>query len=839
MKYEKNKSAVISFPLGGIGAGSIGLAGNGSLVDWEIFNRPSKCSRNGFTHFAVRAEEEGKVTGIRILNGDLPPPYIGEHQEKPGHAGFGYGPAEETLANWPHFPEHEFSGNYPVAEINFKDDKFPGKNKLSAWSVMIPGESMDSSLPAAFFEVELSNTTNKTIDYTVIGVLGNPWCQLNSTYYNKVEKNQLTVYSGDGIGDVTLTLDEAQENISSQTCFYRGAWRDYLEMYYNDLMRGGRFIDRQYPLDAPRTKWEAGLLAAHFRLAPGETRVTRFIISWSIPVYEKYWFPENHERARAEGFEPRWRNYYATVWENSLVSGQYAQKEYERLRKGTFLFSENLQYGNLPETVKDAVSSCLSVLKSPTCLRLEDGTFYGWEGVQGHYGSCEGSCSHVWGYQQALPFLFPDLERSMRESHLKYSIDPDGGSHFRIQLPLGVKARITDFRPCADGQLGDFMKIYRDWLISGDDEYIRRWWPTIRKTMEYVWSSANPDQWDPEKTGILYGRQHHTLDMELYGPNAWLSAHYLGALDAAARMADFMEDHEFAAQCRELRAKGFKFLNEKLFNGEYFCQNIDLKDHSLLEKFGTDALEKYWNDESKEIKYQIADGCGIDAPLAQLYATLYGLDQILEKEKLHSTLQSIYKYNFKCMRDVVNLWRIFTLNDEKGVVICTWPHNNKPAIPLTYNTETMTGFEYAFAVQLAAEGMVDQAVEITAAIRDRFDGAKRNPWNELECGSNYARSMTAYGLLPALSGFSYDKRQGMLGFAPKLAEYSSFWALGEVWGTFSQTAQTAELTVAHGEYQLKTLNLSGNIASMKLNGSPATLPLNLKAGDRLTVELNG
>jgi hypothetical protein len=191
------------------------------------------------------------------------------------------------------------------------------------------------------------------------------------------------------------------------------------------------------------------------------------------------------------------------------------------------------------------------------------------------------------------------------------------------------------------------------------------------------------------------------------------------------------------------------------------------------------------------------------------------------------------------MRDVVNLWRIFTLNDEKGVVICTWPHNNKPAIPLTYNTETMTGFEYAFAVQLAAEGMVDQAVEITAAIRDRFDGAKRNPWNEIECGSNYARSMTAYGLLPALSGFSYDKRQGMLGFAPKLAEYSSFWALGEVWGTFSQTAQTAELTVAHGEYQLKTLNLSGNIASMKLNGSQATLPLNLKAGDRLTVELNG
>ena len=838
MKFPKSKCSTISFPLGGIGSGCIGLAGNGSLIDWEIFNRPSKCSRNGFSHFAVRAEEEGKVTGVRILNGDLPPPYIGEHQEQAGHFGFGYGPAEETLSSWPHFPEHEFSGNYPVAEINFTDDSFPGKNKLTAWSVMIPGESKDSSLPAAFFEVELRNTSDRVIDYTVIGVLANPWCRQNVTYYNEIQKNQLTVYSGDGIGDVTLTLAENQENVSYQTNFFRGPWRDYLEMYYNDLMRGGRFTERKYSLDASRTQWEAGLLAAHFRLAPGESKNTRFIITWSIPVYEKYWNDYTNSLAEESGIAPRWKNYYATVWENSRVSGEYAVVEYERLRRDTFLFSESLQYGNLPETVKDAVSSCLSVLKSPTCLRLEDGTFYGWEGVQSHFGSCEGSCAHVWGYQQALPFLFPDLERSMRESHLTYSIDPDGGSHFRLQLPLGLKALITDFRPCADGQFGDVMKIYRDWLISGDDEYIRRWWSTIRKTVEYAWSPENPDQWDPEKTGILHGRQHHTLDMELYGPSAWLSAHYIGALDAAARMADFVGDDDFAAQCREIRRKGSKFLNENLFNGEYFCQKVDLKDRSLLEKFGDEAVEKYWNDETGEIKYQIADGCGIDAPLAQMYATLYGLEPIFENDKLRSTLQSIYRYNFKSMREVINLWRNFCLNDEKGVLICTWPHCNKPAIPLTYNTEVMTGFEYAFAIQLAAEGMIEQSVEIVSAIRDRFDGVKRNPWNEIECGSNYARSMTAFGLLPVLSGFIYDKRRGMLGFIPKLTEYSSFWALGAAWGTFSQSGNRVTLTLAHGEFQLEKLELSGNIKFMRLNSETASLPLHLNAGDCLRVELD-
>ncbi len=835
MIFKKENTSMISFPLGGIGSGCIGLAGNGSLIDWEIFNRPSKCSRNGLSHFAVRAEEEGKVTAFRILNGDLPAPYNGEHQTQPGHRGFGYGPATDTLSSWPHFPEHEFSGNYPVAEITFKDDAFPAQSKLCAWSVMIPGESRDSSLPGAFFEVELTNNTGRTIDYTVIGVLNNPWDDRTSSY-NDTNQNQLTVCSGDGIGDLTLTVAEPPENISYQTCFFRGDWNDSQEMYYNDLMRGGRFADRRYGQDVPRKKQEHGLLAAHFRLAPGERKVTRFIITWSIPVYEKYWHYPEDTRAQEAGLPLHWRNYYATLWKNSMESGKYAAAEYERLRKGTFLFSELLQYGNLPDTVKDAVSSCLSVLKSPTCLRLEDGTFYGWEGVQGHFGSCEGSCSHVWGYQQALPFLFPDLERSMRESHLKYSVDENGGSHFRLQLPLGVKALPSDHRPCADGQLGDVMKMYRDWLISGSDEYIRRWWPTIRKTVEYVWSPDNPDRWDPEETGILHGRQHHTLDMELYGPNAWLSAHYLGALDAAARMADFMGEKEFAARCRKIRAKGYKFLDENLFNGEYFCHKADLSDRSLLEKSGTDSIEKYWNDESKEIKYQIADGCGIDAPLAQMYATLYGLDPVFEKEKLHSTLQSIFKYNFKCMRDVVNLWRIFSLNDEKGVLICTWPHNNKPAIPLTYNTETMTGFEYAFAVQLAAEGMVEQALEITAAIRDRFDGRKRNPWNEIECGSNYARSMTAYGLLPALSGFRFDRRRGMLGFAPKLPGYSSFWALGSAWGTFSQTAQKAELTLAHGEFQLNELLLSAEIKTLYLNGEAVKLPLKLKADDRLSAE---
>ena len=288
------------------------------------------------------------------------------------------------------------------------------------------------------------------------------------------------------------------------------------------------------------------MLAAHFELKPGEKRRTSFIITWNIPIYEHYWQSEDDKRrAKDAGLAPYWRNYYATQWRDSRASSEYVCKNYERLRQGTFAFCDALFYGSLPDVVKDAVSSCLAVLKSPTCLRLEDGTFYGWEGVSPTEGSCEGSCTHVWNYAQALPFLFPDLERSMHAAQFKYCVDDIGGSHFRIKLPLGIYATRDDFRPCADGQFGDVMKFYRDWKISGDDDYLRKWWPVVRRTIEYAWSPENVDCWDPGQQGVLIGRQHNTLDVELFGLIAWLTGHYLGALDAASRIADYLGEDDF------------------------------------------------------------------------------------------------------------------------------------------------------------------------------------------------------------------------------------------------------------------------------------------------------
>lgn len=818
--YEKDFTNMISFPLGGIGTGSIGLAGNGHLIDWEIFNAPAKGSLNGKTHFAVRAEKNGEIVDAKILQGDFSAPFTGNYSSIM-FRGYGWGPSNNTLCGMPHFGKHVFKGEYPNAQIEFEDETFPGHVALHAWSPFIPGNSHDSSIPAACFEIEISNTNDEEMDYSVIGVLANPFS--NDSAYNSYKKSenihQLTVSRGGDNNDLSygdLTLTCAEENISYQEYWYRGPWEDPLEVYWNDVLNFQKFKNRHYEKRDDDFKQEdTGLLASHFKLQAGETKKVSFVISWNIPNRKNDWNAKADEMAEANGLENKWRNWYAMQWENSLVSGIYTIENYEKFASQTKLFKDALFSSTLPESVIEGISANISTLKTATCLRLEDGTFYGWEGIGTSAGSCEGSCTHVWNYAQALPFLFPDLERSMREANYNFNIDDKGGGHFRIMLPLGIKADTSFMRPCVDGQFGDVMKTYRDWKISGDDQWLKLLWSKIKMTIEYAWSNNNYDHWDPQKSGVITGRQHHTLDMELFGPSSWLNGHYLGALKAASEMGEVCGDSEFAKECAEIFERGRKWTNEKLFNGKYFYHKVDLNDkEQLLESYRDEddlATKRYWSEEHQQVKYQIGDGCEIDMTLPQWYAALYGLGEILEADKCKKTLKAIYENNFqKQMRNVANQWRIYCLNDESGLQMCSWPDGNKPVIPVPYASETMHGFEWAAASQMLMYGLYDEGMNVIKGIRDRYDGKKRNPWNEFECGNNYARSMASYALLNTFSGFSFDLCKGYVGFVPLLDDndFQCFWSLGSCWGNYKQKSTGAKIELLYGELELNSIKLN-------------------------------
>ena len=342
--------------------------------------------------------------------------------------------------------------------------------------------------------------------------------------------------------------------------------------------------------------------------------------------------------------------------------------------------------------------------------------------------------------------------------------------------------------------------------------------------MSYAWADTNEDCWDLTGSGVIEGRQHHTLDMELFGASSWLNGFYLAALKAGAKMADSMEEPELAKKYQCLFEKGKDFTDRELFNGSYFVQKIDLHDKSVIERFaGEEGYEefyqKYWNEETGEIKYQIAEGCMIDQVLPQWHANLIGLGEIYDPQKIKTALKSLYENNFKTMREVQNAWRIFALNEEEGLLICTWPEGKKPSIPLTYSTEAMTGFEYQAAVHMLQEGLIEEGSRIIRAIRSRYDGQKRNPWNEMECGSNYARSMASYSILLTCSGFFYDGVEKCVSFAPMQKNGSYFFCTATGWGMVRAEKSGWELEIRYGYLTIASIQKnSWNICRISADG---------------------
>lgn len=799
MIYDKEHTKEISFPLGGIGTGCIGLGGNGSLIDWEIFNRPNKGSWNKYSGFFVRADsDDGSVS--KALVGDAKKDFDGE----------GYGMLTYTFNGLPHFENHEFTGEFPIGKIDFRSADFPGCVSLTAFNPMIPLNSEDSSLPAAFFEMKFENNTDKTVKYTGCFTVSNPF----DDGFNKKISDSAVFLSGNPNGDAygDLTVSSLSDDSFVQEYWYRGHFMDAYVTFWNEFSGDG-LTDRHYE----GADWAIGSVASCITVEPGKTGVLRFVLTWNVPVYKHYWEPFDNEQTE----KPQWKNYYATKFADSSCTAEYCRKNFERLYKDTLKFKEALFSSTLSPEVLDAVSSTMSVLKSPTVLRLEDGSFWGWEGVVNKVGSCEGTCTHVWSYAYALCFLFPDLERSIRNYEYRYSVDDNGHMFFRTLIPFGRKG-VRFPRACVDGQMASVIKTYREWKISGDDEWLKSVWDKTVKALEYAWSEKNEDKWDADKDGMIEGRQHNTLDMELYGPNSWLEGMYLAALKAGKEMAAYLGCDDKAAEYSELFENGFFKMKEELFNGKYFVQKIDLKDKSVLEQYkeksgeeeffgsGLPARDDYWNEERQEIKYQIKDGCEIDQMLAQWHANICGLGDIYDKAQRQTALQNLFRNNFKhTMRETVNPWRIFSLNDESGAIMCDYPEGTeKPFIPIAYCEETMHGFEYSLAGLLISEGFEKEGLEIVKSVRAHCDGEKRNPWDEMECGHNYARSMASFALLPIYAGLEFDLPQQTVGFNPiKDGDFKVFWSLGTGWGIYSRENEKTTLRLLDGFLNVKAMHL--------------------------------
>jgi hypothetical protein len=170
--------------------------------------------------------------------------------------------------------------------------------------------------------------------------------------------------------------------------------------------------------------------------------------------------------------------------------------------------------------------------------------------------------------------------------------------------------------------------------------------------------------------------------------------------------------------------------------------------------------------------------------------------------------------------------RTFALNDEAAVVIASYPRGKRPEIPFPYFSEVMDGFEYQFAVHLIYEGMQAEGLTVAEDIRLRFDGERRNPWNEPECGHHYARAMAAWALMVSLSGFDYSGVERKLMLTPRVRaqNFRCFWSVPGGWGKFSQNVAPAGQSV-----EVVALEGSMTVASLVLGGNGKTAPKKVSA----------
>jgi uncharacterized protein (DUF608 family) len=531
---------------------------------------------------------------------------------------------------------------------------------------------------------------------------------------------------------------------------------------YAVLRKNGEQENDPKPAAAPLGRGKTGSLATRFSIEPGATREVVFLLTWHFT---------NAEHGRM----------YANWFADAIAVAKHLRDNLEKLTKQTRLFNDTYYDSTLPHWMLDRLMMPVSTLATSTVQWWKNGRFWAWEGV----GCCHGTCTHVWNYAQAVAHLFPELERSARTMQdLGPALDAKTGR-------VAFRGEGPGYQYAADGQCGTVLKSYREHLMSKDGAFLKEYWPKVKKVMEYSISrdGAMPD-------GIIEDDQHNTYDIDFVGPNTFVGALYLAALEAAVRMADLQGEKEFAAHCRAIAAQGSKWTVEHLWNGEYFTQEIP---------------------KGKDEKFQYGDGCLADQVFGQFWADQCELGYLYPAEKVRTALKSIYRYNWAPDVAAQNKeyppQRWFARPGDAGLFTCTWPKGGRMKEPVLYRDEIWTGIEYQVAATMIHEGMIREGLSIIRGIHDRYDGKKHNPWNEVECGDHYARALASWGCLTALAGFTYDGPAGKLGFAPRWQEkdFKAFFSAAEGWGSLQQKreekSQENLIVVRHGAVTLKELVL--------------------------------
>jgi uncharacterized protein (DUF608 family) len=792
-EYAGERLNRVAFPMGGMGAGMICLEGTGALSHFSLRHRP-EVFNEPCTFAAVCVK--GKKNVARVLEGPVP------GWKLFGQPGTGNG-ANGASFGLPRFREASFRTRFPFGVVTLRDKDVPLAVEITGWSPFEPNDADNASLPVAALEYRFTNKSSAPVEAVFSWNARNFMALGNNPRWVLATPGGFVLKGGPGKdkpheeGAFSATVSEL--GVKVNCAWFRGGWFDPLTMAWRDIAAGA-CVER--PPVSEGGASPGASLAVPFKLGPRESKTIVLRFAWYAGQSA---VRAGKEPQGAPAVPGNYQAWYAGKFADIGAVTNHWREHYGELRAKTQRFSDCFYDSTLPAEVIEAVAANLTILKSPTVLRQSDGRLWAWEGCSDNAGCCAGTCTHVWNYAQALPHLFPALERTLRETEFGPSQDERGHQTFRSALPIRLVSH--DFHAAADGQLGGIMKVHRDWRISGDTEWLRQLWPKVRQSLDYC-----IETWDPARKGWLEEPHHNTYDIEFWGPDGMCTSFYLGALQAAVRMGRALGDDVGAYAA--LLEKGARRMEQELFDGEYFIQKVEWKNlrakspiemKSMVGTYSTEAIALM---EKEGPKYQYGAGCLTDGVLGAWLALACGVGEFLDAKKIASHLRAVHRHNLK--RDLTahaNPQRpSYAAGAEGGLLLCTWPKGGELALPFVYSNEVWTGIEYQAASHLILMGHVAEGLEIVRVCRDRYDGRVRNPFNEYECGHWYARAMSSYALLQSLSGARYDAVEKVLHLRPAVkGDFRCFLSTATGYGTVGVKNGKPFVEVKSGRIEVKEI----------------------------------
>ena len=823
-------------PLGGIGTGFVEIRADGCFYEWQIFNSGPWAQNVRSTtappapgpqylRFVLRARKASEETPqVRRL-------YLRSDEND-----------LYTLPFVQDVESIDYSAWFPMTGLRYNDPSIPVRASAQVFSPFIPGNARESGTPGFHVVYTLENTSDEAVDVSLAGFMDNPLAsalperRLSNALSQQDGVTQLFLQTDaqsdfpSGIGNMCFSVSGGeqsyiagtfQEYALPGTCRWETPRVNYMLLsVMHEFLRTGslpntkgahdpsiglptiaqidsmsianlkRMIDElssdallarvfsdardadtgsdERSLlkevgenllgknDAPRLTWGTSALASSVKLAPGEKAEIRFTLSWFFP---------NHLTAEGHSMGHMYSNWFHDAAEvNRFLCAHYPEH-----RAATERFARTLADTSLGDAMAFAWSSQLSTMVFNTWW-AKDGGYAIWEGL----GCCGLSTTDV-DYQGSFPViaLFPELKLSQMKRLIAMQNElgqvPHNfyGSFDRLDVPGFAR---VDMNPQF------VMMVYRDYLWTGDRDYLAFMWPYVEKAMGFTGSlDANGDSLPDRDTGF------QTYDQwRMRGTPSYIASLWIGALRAAARIAQETGQQDRAAKWSDQLAKASASFDRMLFNGEYYSLWVDGKTRD--EMCMTDQISGEW------------------------FTNLIGLPTTISARNFGQAIDSIFKHNF---------------NPEFGLHNATAPKRGAGLLALN-NLQAgglWSGIEFAFASFLMDHGRFADGVKVVEAIHRRYLRAGQ-PWNHVECGGHYSRAMSSWATLLAATGFKPDMSKRSLAIVPQApGDFRAPWATSSGFGTIARVGRTLSIHCVDGVLELQSLKL-------------AAAPQSIRVGDR-------